>query len=380
MNIFLPSLPSIAEGLDTPYSVAQLILSLFLAATAVVQLIVGPFSDRYGRRVTVLWCYAAFIVGSLICVFATTIEVLLVGRVTQAFAAGGFVLSRAIIRDTHDRERSASIIGYVTMAMTIVPMFGPVLGGYLQVTFGWQSSFVALLVVSACMFALVWFDLGETNHNPSDSLKRQFKHYGELIHEKTLWCYIAVASFGSGMFFAFLGGAPFVGEKLFGLRPTEIGYYFTLIGFGYMVGNFLSGRYSVRFGVENLMLTGSIAGLIGAVISLLLFTLGVFHPFSFFMPMFLIGIGNGLTLPNAMAGAISVRPDVAGSASGLMGFCQVTGGAILSWVASNYLSVETGIYPLLGIMGLTAAISVLFAIIVLQLSRTISADTASEHR
>ncbi len=369
MNLFLPSLPSIAQGFDTPYALAQLVLSLYLAATAVAQLIISPLSDRYGRRPVLIGAYFVFIGGSIICVFAPTIEILLLGRVLQAAGAAGFAISRAIIRDLYSREKAASMIGYVTMAMTLVPMMGPLAGGYIEEAFGWRGSFILLLVVSFATLMLIYFDLGETNTSKSASLGRQFRSYGLLLQEKTFWGYVAVATACSGVFFAFIGGAPYVAQQLMGLTASEMGAHFIAVAFGYMVGNFLSGRYSEAVGIERMMFYGGAVCTLGVVISLGWFLSGSNSALALFLPMALVGVGNGLTLPNALAGTISVRPELAGSASGITGFIQVAGGAALSIVASANLSPQSGPFPLLYIMLITAVVSMAIASVMLSKSR-----------
>ena len=172
MNIYLPVLPLIADDLNISAALAQYTLTLFLAATALAQLLIGPFADRYGRRPVLLASAALYFVGSVVCVLATTIEVLLAGRLLQAASAASMSLSRAIIRDMVDREQAASMIGYVTMAMTIIPMMSPAVGGLVGEIFGWRAPFVVLLVISFLTIILIYTTLGET-HQPQNTSFRQ---------------------------------------------------------------------------------------------------------------------------------------------------------------------------------------------------------------
>src|SRR5690606_11396506 len=140
-NLFLPSLPGMADYFDADYAIVQLTVSGYLAATAVLQLGIGPASDRFGRRPVMLASFAVFTLATLAAAFAPTIEVLLAFRVLQAFAASGMVLSRAIVRDTVETNEAASRIGYITMGMTLAPMIGPFVGGLLDELYGWQATF-----------------------------------------------------------------------------------------------------------------------------------------------------------------------------------------------------------------------------------------------
>ena len=350
MNIFLPSLPGMAAYFDADYGFMQLAISAYLGITAVLQLIIGPLSDRFGRRPVLLGGLSIFLLATVGCIFSPSVEVFLIFRMIQGTVAAGMVLSRAIVRDMVEPWEAASMIGYITMGMSLVPMIGPVLGGYLDQSFGWQSSFTLVLIFGAMVLWLVWADLGETNTQKSASFKAQFKAYPELIRSRRFWGYALSAGFASGAFFAFLGGAPFVAIEVLGLDSAQMGLYFVFISVGYMAGNFLAGRFSNIVGLNRMMLLGSTVSVAGMLLALVLFLVGLQHPISFFGSIGLVGIGNGMTLPNANAGIVSVRPHLAGSASGLGGAVMIGGGAGLSAITGAMLTIETGAYPLLFMM------------------------------
>lgn len=374
MNIFLPSLTAISDEFGISYSLAQLVLSGYLGVTAIVQLLIGPLSDRYGRRPVILTSYIFFIVGSIVCLYAPSFELLLFGRLIQAAAITTMALSRAIIRDLFSRTKAASMIGYVTMAMAIGPMLAPVIGGFLQEYYSWRASFLLLAVLATAMFVVCIFDLGETNKNKSDNLVAQFRNYGELVREKTLWLYIIVAASGAGVFFSFIGGADYIGRNFLGLSPTDIGLYFIFVSFGYISGNYLSGRFTERVGLEIMMLLGTAFSVIGVLISIALFSAGNYHAASLFVPMLIVGVGNGMSLPSANAGSVSVRPDLAGSASGLTGCLQVGGGAALSFLAAYFLGPNTGPFPMLAIMLASASVSLIASVLIYQAPRPVEAE------
>ncbi|WP_212525355.1 multidrug effflux MFS transporter [Actibacterium sp. MT2.3-13A] len=359
MNIFLPSLPNMTAYFHTDYRLMQLSVALYLAVNAALQIVIGPISDRYGRRPVILWSAAAFLAMTLGCILAPTAEVFLAFRMAQAVIVTGMVLSRAVVRDMVPQEEAASMIGYVTMGMALVPMVGPTVGGILDEVFGWQANFAMLLAVGALVLALAWADLGETARPSQISLLDQFREYPELFRSRRFWGYALSAAFSSGVFFAYLGGAPFVGSEVFDLGPALLGLYFGIAALGYMGGNFLSGRYSVRFGINRMILAGSLSVSSGLIASLLLFLLGATHPLAFFGLMVMVGLGNGMVLPNATAGLLSVRPHLAGTASGLGGTIMIGGGAGLSALAGAMLVPGSGVYPLLGIMLASSAAAIL---------------------
>ncbi|GEO83106.1 MULTISPECIES: multidrug effflux MFS transporter [Alphaproteobacteria] len=367
MNIFLPALPSMAKDFGVSYGTIQILISGYIAMTALIQLVIGPLSDRFGRRPTVLGSLCLLLVASLVCMLATDIYTLVAARMVQTAVVAGIVLSRAIVRDMVPMEQAASMIGYVTMGMTIVPMIGPTLGGVLGDAFGWRANFAALVLLAAVVLALVWTDLGETNHNRSASFSAQFRAWPGLLASTQFWGYSAVVTFTSGAFFAFLGGAPFVGATLLEMNPSTLGLQFVFIAAGYMMGNFLSGRYARRFGTFIMMLAGTLALILGTLVPMLLLLAGAKSALAFFGPQVIVGFGNGLTLPSANAGVVSVRPHLAGSASGLSGAISMGGGAASSLFASAILSVETGAMPLLLVM-LTCGVLALAALLLLRYS------------
>ncbi len=350
MNIFLPMLPAIGRDLHITQAVAQYVLTIFLISTAVIQLFVGPLADRYGRRPVLLIATLIFAVATIVCIFATTIEVLLFGRVLQAATASSMALSRAIIRDLYDRSKAASMIGYVTMAMAIIPMLSPAIGGYVGELYGWQAPFVVSFIVAILMLFLIYFDLGETHKPVLNPVSEQISEYFSLLREPKIWGYTLCATFCSGAYFAFLGGAPFVGTELIKMEPSTLGYFFGFVAFGYMIGNFFSGRFSERMGIEPMMFYGGIIACTGVGIAFFLMTNFAPQAEFLFFPMMLVGMGNGMTLPNANAGAVSVRPDLAGSASGLGGFLTIGGGAALASLSGALITVENQALPLYVIM------------------------------
>ena len=355
MNIFLPSLPGMAEYFETDYSIMQLTVALYLAINAVLQLFVGPISDMLGRRPVILFGLGFFLVATLGCIFAPNTATFLIFRMAQAVVVIAMVLSRAVVRDMVSTEKAASMIGYVTMGMSVVPMISPAIGGLLEETWGWKSNFWLLFMLGIVTLAITWSDLGETKKRSGNTLIAQFKEYPELLMSPRFWGYSLASAFASGAFFAYLGGAPFVGKEVFGMQPAELGIYFGAPAIGYFAGNFISGTASARLGINRMVLWGCIINAAGVGASLIMFEVGLGTAFSFFAFMTFVGIGNGMVIPNATAGALSVRPHLAGTASGLAGAIMIGGGAALSALAGALLTPETGAFPLLWLMLATAA-------------------------
>jgi DHA1 family bicyclomycin/chloramphenicol resistance-like MFS transporter len=358
MNVFLPSLPQMTEFFDTDYRLMQLSVALYLAVNAGLQVVIGPISDRFGRRPVLLTGIAVFLLATLGCLMAPTIEVFLFFRMLQAVIVVGLVLGRAVVRDMYPADQAASQIGYVTMGMAVVPMIGPAIGGVLDQAFGWQANFWLLFGLGVLVFMLTWRDLGETARATSTSFAAQLREYPELLTSRRFWGYCAAAAFASGAFFAYLGGAPYVGSEVFGLSPALVGFYFGAPALGYFFGNWISGRYSVRLGINAMILWGTVISAAGLIASLLLFLIGLKTALVFFGFMTFVGFGNGMVLPNATSGMLSVRPHLAGTASGLGGAIMIGGGAALSALAGALLTGGNGAYPLIWIMLVTSLLAV----------------------
>ena len=246
------------------------------------------------------------------------------------------------------------MIGYVTMGMALVPMVGPIFGGFLDDHFGWQANFIVLLVLGLMVSALVYFDLGETAVLKKITLSEQISQYPALLRSPRFWGYTMSAAFSSWAFFAYLGGAPFVGTQIFGLNASQVGVYFAAPALGYAIGNFISGRYSTRFGLNNMALFGSALTSVAMVILTLLTFGGLHFAGLFFGMMTMNGLGNGITLPNVNAGMMSIKPELAGTASGLGGAFMIGGGAMLAALAGAVLSVQSGEMPLVVLMLLSS--------------------------
>ena len=371
LNIFMPSMPGMVSYFATDAATVQLTLSLFLLGMAVSQLGYGPLSDRYGRKPLLLGGLALFVAGSVLCLVATSIEMLIVGRLVQAVGGcAGMVISRAIIRDLYDRDDSASVIGYLTMAMVVAPMMAPALGGLLDDGLGWRTSFAFVAVAGALVLWQARQRLQETikQRQPLPGIGGLLRGYRRLVRRPVFIAYACLTAFTSAGFFAFLGGAPYFVVEILNRPPTEYGLYFALGAVGYMSGNFTAGRISGRVGIDRMVLAGTLVTMMGGITLLVLVLSGAMTtPIALFAPMMVFAFGNGISIPNALAGAVSVDPQNAGAASGLSGFLQMALGAAATWLV-GVIMVETA-FPMIAVMTASAALAVLFAVAVIRMNR-----------
>ena len=349
LNIMVPALPGLITRLATNAATVQLTLSLFLLSLASAQLLLGPLSDRFGRRPVILAGLALTVAASLAAIAAASIEMLIAIRIVQAIGAScGVVIGRAIIRDLFERDRAAAMIGLVATAMVIAPMISPLVGGILDTAFGWEAIFLFIALFSAAVLAWAFMVLPETRAATADhTASALWQDTKLLIRSAKFQGYVWVGALGSAPFFTFLGGGPHVVVTLMGRSSAEFGLWFAVTSLGYMSGNFTSSRLSQRFGVNAMIIAGIVFELIGASLTVaLVATIPDAGPAIIFLPQLLISYGNGLLLPNAIAGAISIRPQAAGTASGMSGFMQMALGAAATQIVSMLLAGGNSAMPM----------------------------------
>ena len=366
MSIFLPSLPSMAKDFGVDYGTMQIFISGYFLSLAFFQLIIGPVSDRLGRKPTMLLAFLLFTISTIICEITTNFYLFLFFRILQASVAAGFVIGRAVIRDIVPMEHAASMIGYVTMAMTIMPMLAPAIGGILEEQLHWRYSIRLMYVMGFIAIILIWFDQKETLEQKQKSIKGLGNDYISLFSNRNFWFYSIVMGFTVGSYFSFLTGAPVISEGYFKLTPAVQGYLFAIIGFGFLIGNFLTGKYAVKIGPNKFMLWGCALSIIGPLIQIFIYLNFQFGALSFFVPMFFVGLGNGLTVPNAAAGIVSVNPRLAGSASGLGATIQILIGGILAFITGYVTSIIVSPIPLIVILLITIIVSISFSYILIR--------------
>lgn len=360
LNILVPSMPGLQRTFDAGYDVVQLVLSLYLVGIAFGQLIYGPLSDRFGRRPILLIGLVIFSIGTIGCLFAPGIEILIGFRVLQAVGGcAGLVLARAIISDLFKREQAASILAYITMAMVLAPMVAPTIGGTLDTLFGWWAGFILILIIS--MFALLFVSLRlhETHFNKKLVLRFFTPIYDakRLLSIRSFRGHAFQVAFTTSVFFTFIAGAPFVMIEILGRSPTEYGIHFLMVPSAYITGNFFAGRYTRKVGSDLMIVVGTTIALISTASLLGIYLLDSLTPLVLFAAMGVVGFGNGLCVANGMMGAVTVDTKLIGSASGLAGFLQMGIGAATSFLVGSLM--QTTALPLLIVMFAGASLAML---------------------
>ncbi|MEO1795580.1 MAG: MFS transporter [Pseudomonadota bacterium] len=369
LNMFLPSLAFIARDFDVSYATASWAVSGYLAMTAALQLILGPLSDRIGRRPVVLFSLGTFAVLSAVCALATRFDVFIVARLLQGFVIAGSTMGLAALRDTAEPEAAARQISWVAMGMAVGPMIGPMIGGVLDETFGWRAIFWVLSGGGALCFVFALFGWRETNFRRSASFGAQFRAYPALVSSPFFWAYAGAIITGVGCFYVFITGAPLVADKVLDISTAELGLAIGIITMGFFVGNGVSGRIAERVGIPGMVLAGRSIQLGAVVANLILLGFGIFEPISFFGLMAFVGFGNGISSPSANAGVMSVNPALAGSAAGLAGALVLAFGAVFTAVSAQLLELGPPALMLLLSMAVLAGLGLVAGISGYRLSR-----------
>ncbi len=360
-NMFLASLEDIATEFEVGYDIVAIALSAYLIFTAVVQILIGPIADRFGRRPVLLVSLALFFAASCGTALSSSFASFLVFRVLQGVIATSLALSRAIVGDIFTDKQAISTLGYLAMAMSLAPIVGPSVGGALAELAGWRSNFwlYSFLGVGVCL--LVWFHVPETGGKAQSTPKEFLKSYISLVSIPDFWAYTFILSFGIGAFFCFITGIPIVATKQFYMDQGEIGLVIGTITCGFLIGSFLSGRFASKYSLDTMILFGRLVAVFGSSACLFLFWLGFISLQNLLVGALLVGAGNGLSSPSANIAIISVRKNLSASASGLSGAVIVLIGAIMTAVTGKILAVYPNAFALMSIIGSVTFTSLIIA-------------------
>ncbi|HEY8871600.1 MAG TPA: multidrug effflux MFS transporter [Stellaceae bacterium] len=330
LHMVVPALPLLVTAFGHSPAQVQLVLTLYLAGIAGGQLVYGPVSDRFGRRPVLILGLVMFLAGTLLCGLAWSLAALVVGRVLEAIGAcAGIVLGRAIIRDVYEREAAARGLALVMLAMTLAPAISPAVGAYLAEWVSWRAIFVVLGVLGAVVLAMTVMRLGETNTNPTRlDLAGMMGSYMTLLRSPAFLGFAMCGACSSGSWFTFCASAPYLLSELMGRPPSTYGLMILLPMACYMLGNAGAARFARSHGSLRLVLYGRSVAFTAALVMVLWYLTAGLGIWVLFVPIAMSSIGDGLSQPAAMAAGLSIYPRLAGTASGVMGFLQMTVSAL----------------------------------------------------
>lgn len=356
-SIYIPSLPFLVDALETTTAEVNLTLSLFLYGFAVCQLVYGPLSDRFGRRPVLLAGVGLYVTASFACVFSTSIEALIAGRFIQGLTAcSGPVLGRAIIRDIYGPTRSAKALAAIGLALAISPAVAPIIGGYLQLWFGWRANFVFLAAVGISILAAVAALLAETNrHRDPRALDpgRLMDAGRTLVIDRRYWGYTLPVGLVFAGLMAFTAGSPFVFIDGLGMSPERFGMLSVFNVLGFVAGSLAAMRLTPRLGIDRLLLAGTGLGAVGGAVMAIIAAIGHVGVVAIIAPMMVFAVGLGIVLPNGIAGALAPFPKIAGTGSAVLGFVQMTVAGSVSVAVGRFATASP--LPMAVAIALTSA-------------------------
>jgi len=325
IHMFIPAMPLVKAEFGIGTGLAQTTVSLVMAVMALATVVYGGLSDRFGRKPVLLGGLALYAIGAELCWFADGIGMLLAGRMLQAVGTGcGVVLARAILRDIYGLDRVVQMVAYLTTAYVLAPLLAPPLGGVMVDALGWRSLFMLNAGLGLGLIAVVGLLVPES-HRPAErpgGVRSMMTGYGSLLRNLRFTAFAVQPGLNSGAFFALATTAAFLAKENLGLGAADFGAWFALLASGFMAGNFISARIGNRASIPLMTVLGCgvclaataamLAGLIALPLSMPLLV----------VPGMLLGIGQGLCMPYAQAGAMRVDPSLSGSASGVVTFGQ----------------------------------------------------------
>ena len=365
VNIYLPALPVLREYFATDVAHMQLTVSVALLAFSLGLLANGPLSDRFGRRPIILVGLLIFNAGSLMCLAAPNLQWLIAGRAIQALGtSAGMIVSRAIVNDLYPREKMARMIAWLTMITVIAPTLAPWLGGKLMMAAGWRSLFVLLVATGVVILWAAWRWLPETRalHHQHASHHSVIAEASDLLRQPAFIGYTLQGAIIFAVFFVFVSTMPYVMVSFFHRPPSQFGTYYLLVASGYFLGNWSVTRRHGHVSVHGLINTGVLVSIAGATIALGAVAFGAANPLWIFAPVAAMSFGQGLTLPNVTASAVSLARQHAGTSSSLLGFMQQVIGAICVQSVSTF-PVDTPFPPLIFCMVMCVLALVLWRLI-----------------
>ena len=344
LHVLLPALPAIALAMHVAPHEAQLLISLSILSIALGNLMVAPLSDRYGRRRIVLLSLALFVLGSAAGIVATSLDMLVVARVMQAFGGGAAMsVMRATILDHFGPAKAASALAATATAILIAPMLAPTLGGFVLEWLDWRAVFALSGVLGFGVFIFASRNLRDArraDRSAGPSL-RYWSGYKRLLGSREYLAFLLYGSCMVSMIYTFVTGAPYVAIDVLGVSPSRFGLLLFFPAIASFAGFMVAARMTGRLGGQRMMRMGGIIAFAGAASMAALALAGVWHPLALFIPGMAIGFANAIAAPSSTIGAISRDPAIAGAASGLYGFLQLVTAA----VASQMVAALTGRTP-----------------------------------
>ena len=382
LYILVPALPVLVKTFNTDVTSVQLNVSLFMVGLASSQLLTGPLSDKFGRRPVLLAGLFLMTAATIACIFAATLPQLIGARFLQAVGGGtGMVMARAIIRDLYPRERVGGMLSLVIAVMMIAQLLSPLIGGLIETSLGWRTIFYVMAGTSILITVSIALWLPETRQVVTKSSDSGFFNDVRALSANRVFIgYVLCQMLASAIIFTFAGAGPYMVVDQMHRSSAEFGLWFATSGFAYMMGNLVSVRLSPRFGLDRMIWLGLALQIAGSIINAIWGFTGLNSaPSWLFGTHMIVMFGNAFAMSNASAGAISIRPQAAGTASGAMGFLQMGFGSLCSQLGAFLGGQFATPLPLnIAVLSLSAACAAVIAFLVPRSNKFVSEDAMIE--
>ena len=338
MGLITPSITIIKADFNLTSDLVQLILTVYIIAAGIGQLIFGILSDRFGRRPILLTGSLLFVLSSIVSVFSPNILFLLIIRTVQGLGAAACMsMARVIVNDSFNKTEAAEKLSLITAIMVVFPLISLILGGFIAQTLGWVGTMYIFFIFGLIILTGSVYNISETKIEKLNNLNflKITNSFLVVLKNTKFLTFTLIGAIQTGIFFSSFGFMPYEFARL-GVSPLEFGFWLSFTGIGYFLGNILNRNYASKYGIEALIIFGSFFSFL-SYFSMLILNLNAFtHPLYISIPLIIFGLGNGFTVANCIIGGVSTTGNNSGTATGIAGALQMSSGGLIGSIIISY--------------------------------------------
>ena len=334
----IDSLTILKADFNLTSDMVQLILTVYIIAAGIGQLIFGILSDRFGRRPILLTGSLLFVLSSIVSVFSPNILFLLIMRTFQGLGAAACMsMARVIVNDSFNKTEAAEKLSLITAIMVIFPLISLILGGFIAQTLGWVGTMYVFFIFGLIILTGSIYNISETKIEKLNNLNflKITNSFLVVLKNTKFITFTLIGAIQTGIFFSSFGFMPYEFARL-GVSPLEFGFWLSFTGIGYFLGNILNRNYASKFGIEALIILGCCFSLLSYLTILVLNLNDFIHPLYISIPIIIFGLGNGFTVANCIIGGVSTTGANSGTATGIAGALQMSSGGVIGSIIISF--------------------------------------------
>ena len=338
MGLITPSITIIKADFNLTSDMVQLILTVYIIAAGIGQLIFGILSDRFGRRPILLTGSLLFVLSSIVSVFSPNILFLLIMRTFQGLGAAACMsMARVIVNDSFNKTEAAEKLSLITAIMVVFPLISLILGGFIAQTLGWVGTMYVFFIFGLIILTGSVYNISETKIEKINNLNflKITNSFLDVLKNTKFITFTLIGAIQTGIFFSSFGFMPYEFARL-GVSPLEFGFWLSFTGIGYFLGNILNRNYASKFGIEALIILGCCFSLLSYLTILVLNLNDFTHPLYISIPIIIFGLGNGFTVANCIIGGVSSTGANSGTATGIAGALQMSSGGVIGSIIISF--------------------------------------------